>query len=276
MRDHNKAFCRLVAETFDCPTPIVEFGSYQVEGQEGYANLRGVFAGKPYLGCDMRPGPGVDRIEDVSAISLPDESAGTILCIETFEHVFEVRRAFDEVFRVLKPGGILLITSPLNFRIHGYPDDYWRMTPGCLKRMMRPYEGRLIGEQGTHSFPHSVMALGVKTPAPVDFDLRAQELIRRYGATLAEFEASLPLRDKIRRRVGRLYRSKGERRLIADYYRSEFQVETGVETLAAEAPIMAGREIRADVPAAGSAIPNLHDPKEVGKGSTWRHPSIAY
>jgi len=150
------------------------------------------------------------------------------------------------------------------------------MTPGCLKRMMRPYEGRLIGEQGTHSFPHSVMALGVKTPAPVDFDLRAQELIRRYGATLAEFEASLPLRDKIRRRVGRLYRSKGERRLIADYYRSEFQVETGVETLAAEAPIMAGREIRADVPAAGSAIPNLHDPKEVGKGSTWRHPSIAY
>ena len=55
----------------------------------------------------MRPGPGVDRVEDVSAISLPDGSAGTVLCIETFEHVFEVRRAFDEVFRILKPGGAL-------------------------------------------------------------------------------------------------------------------------------------------------------------------------
>jgi len=276
MRDHNKAFCRLVAETFDCPAPIVEFGSYQVEGQEGYANLRGMFAGKPYLGCDMRAGPGVDRIEDVSNISLPDESVGTILCVETFEHVFEVRRAFDEVFRVLKPGGILLITSPLNFRIHGYPDDYWRMTPSCLKRMMRPYEGRIIGEQGSHSFPHSVMALGVKTPTPTDFDDRARQLIRRYGLELAETEARLPLRDKIRRRVGRLYRSKGERRLIADYYRSEFQVETGVESLAIEAHNATTREIRADLPAAGSAIPNLHDPKEVGKGSTWRHPSIAY
>ena len=70
---------------------------FQVQGQEGYANLRGMFPGKVYVGCDMRPGPGVDRVEDVSAINLPDASAGTVLCIETFEHVFEVRRAFDEV-----------------------------------------------------------------------------------------------------------------------------------------------------------------------------------
>ena len=133
MRDHNKAFCSLVAETFDCPGPVFEFGSYQVDGQEGYANLRELFATKSYVGCDMRPGPGVDRVEDVTAISLPDESAGTVLCIETFEHVFEVSKAFDEVFRLLKPGGIFVITSPLNFRIHGYPDDYWRMTPNCLQ-----------------------------------------------------------------------------------------------------------------------------------------------
>ena len=68
MRDHNKTFCRLVAETFDCPGPIFEFGSYQVEGQVEYADLRSLFPGKEYVGCDMRPGPGVDRVEDVSAI----------------------------------------------------------------------------------------------------------------------------------------------------------------------------------------------------------------
>ncbi len=83
MRDHNKAFCRLVAETIDCPGPVFEFGSYQVAGQEHYANLRSLFPGKDYVGCDMRPGPGVDRVEDVSAIRLPDGSAGTVLCIET-------------------------------------------------------------------------------------------------------------------------------------------------------------------------------------------------
>src|SRR4029077_8187102 len=180
MRDHNKAFCRLVAETFDCPAPVYEFGAFQVEGQEGYANLRGMFPGKAYVGGDRRRGPGVDRVEDVSSISLPDGSAGTVLCIETFEHVFEVRRAFDEVFRVLKPGGMFVITSPLNFRIHGYPDDYWRMTPQCLRRMLAPYAARLTGYQGYHKFPHSVMGLGVKAPAPADFVARVDALVRAY------------------------------------------------------------------------------------------------
>ncbi len=166
MRDHNKAFVRAAAQAFDCPGPVFEFGSYQVEGQLDYADLRSLFPGKDYVGCDMRPGPGVDRVEDVSAISLPDGAAGTILCVETFEHVFEVRRAFDEVFRVLKPGGVFIITSPLNFRIHGYPDDYWRMTPSCLRRMLGHYDGRVTGYQGHVKFPHSVMGVGVKAAAP--------------------------------------------------------------------------------------------------------------
>jgi len=68
MRDHNKAFCRLVAETFDGPGPVFEVGSYQVEGQEGYANLRHLFPGQDSVGCDMRPGPGRDRVEDVTAL----------------------------------------------------------------------------------------------------------------------------------------------------------------------------------------------------------------
>jgi SAM-dependent methyltransferase len=276
MRDHNKAFCRLVAETFDCPAPVFEFGSYQVEGQEGYANLRGMFTGKTFVGCDMRPGPGVDRIEDVSAISLPSNSAGTVLCIETFEHVFEVRRAFDEVFRILRPGGLFLITTPLNFRIHAYPDDYWRMTPSCLKRMMSSYEGRVIGSQGFSSFPHSVMAMGVKTPAPSDFAERAEALIAGYRRHLAEAESSLPVRTKMRRRLGSLYRSKGERQHLKGYYHSDFTVEMGVELLPATTSTT--RESRFDLPSDATHGLKKHDPKKAGNGkkSLWRHPSIAY
>lgn len=225
MRDHNKAFCRLVAETFDCPGPVYEFGSYQVEGQVEYADLRSLFAGKEYVGCDMRPGPGVDRVEDVSAIRLPDNSAGTVLCIETFEHVFEVRRAFDEVYRILKPGGLFVITSPLNFRIHGYPDDYWRMTPNCLRRMLSPYEARLSGYQGYHKFPHSVMGLGFKAPAPHDFAPRASSLTDSYRSWLRDTEARLPIGEKLRRGWTQLYRSKGERYHVSAYYSADFTVD---------------------------------------------------
>lgn len=227
MRDHNKAFCRLVAETFDCPGPVYEFGSYQVEGQEGYANLRAMFPGREYVGCDMRPGPGVDRVEDVTAIRLPDRSAGTILCLETFEHVFEVRRAFDEVFRVLKPGGVFVITSPLNFRIHGYPDDYWRMTPNCLRRMLEPYAARVSGYQGHHAFPHTVMGLGLKAPVTAEVEARASRLVAAYTEWARQAEAALPVGEKLRRLASQFYRSKGERRQVADYYAAAFHVDTG-------------------------------------------------
>jgi SAM-dependent methyltransferase len=233
MRDHNKAFVQLIAETFDCPGPVYEFGSYQVEGQVEYADLRAVFSGKGFVGCDMRAGPGVDLVEDVSAISLDNEVAGTVLCIETFEHVFEVRRAFDEVFRILEPGGLFVITSPLNFRIHGYPDDYWRMTPNCLRRMMECYAGRVTGFQGYHKFPHSVMGLGFKSHAPADFSSRANTLIRKYGDWLRREEACLPASQKLRRGIAQLYRSKGERYQLSDYYKAEFAVD--VHSLVARA-----------------------------------------
>jgi SAM-dependent methyltransferase len=225
MRDHNKAFCRLVAETLDCPGPVFEFGSYQVEGQEGYANLRGLFPGREYVGCDMRPGPGVDRVEDVTAIRLSDGSAGTVLCIETFEHVFEVRRAFDEVFRILKPGGVFVITLPLNFRIHSYPDDYWRMTPNCLRRLLEPYAARVSGFQGYHAFPHTVMGLGIKAPITGDSRGRLAKVIEGYAEWRRLAESSLPSSAKLRRWVSRLYRSKGERHQVADYYAAELVID---------------------------------------------------
>jgi SAM-dependent methyltransferase len=224
MRDHNKAFCRLVAENLDCPAPVFEFGSYQVEGQEGYANLREMFLPRKYVGCDMRPGPGVDRIEDVTKIGLPDGSAGTVLCIETFEHVFHIHRAFSEVFRVLRPGGVFVITTPLNFRIHAYPDDYWRLTPNCLRRMLSPYASRVSGYQGHSAFPHTVMGVAIKKP-PGDGPAQLQRLVEAYHAWLERTEASLPLQDKMRRQLSRLYRSKGERRQIADYYKADFHID---------------------------------------------------
>jgi SAM-dependent methyltransferase len=225
MRDHNRAFCRLVAETIDCPGPVFEFGSYQVEGQESYADLRGLFPGREYVGCDMRPGPGVDRVTDVTATRLPDGSAGTVLCIETFEHVFEVRRAFDEVFRILKPGGVFVITTPLNFRIHAYPDDYWRMTPSCLRRLLEPYAARVSGYQGYRAFPHTVMGLGLKGPLAEGSAARLSRLVERYGQWGQRAAAGLPLATKVRRLASRLYRSKGERRQVADYYEAQFVID---------------------------------------------------
>jgi hypothetical protein len=44
---------RSVAKRLTCRTPIIEVGSYQVEGQQTIIDLRTFFPGKKYLGMDF-------------------------------------------------------------------------------------------------------------------------------------------------------------------------------------------------------------------------------
>ncbi len=76
-------FCRDVAEKMPIEEPVVELGSRPADGQEDLADLRPLFPGKQFIGCDMQPGPGVDRIEDMPALTFPDDSVRTIHKLDT-------------------------------------------------------------------------------------------------------------------------------------------------------------------------------------------------
>ncbi len=162
MRDLIKDFVRICAETLPVSEPIYEFGSLQVPGQEGFANLRPLFPGKKYVGADMRHGPGVDSILNLHDIALPSESVGTILTLDTFEHVEFPREAIAEIHRALKPNGILVISSVMNFPIHDYPYDYWRFTPEAFKSLLKPFAYSFVGFAGEESFPHTVVGVASK------------------------------------------------------------------------------------------------------------------
>lgn len=45
------------------------------------------------------------RHGDAMHIDLPDNSIDTVICTQMYEHVSDAGRMFDEVFRVLRPGG---------------------------------------------------------------------------------------------------------------------------------------------------------------------------
>jgi hypothetical protein len=166
MRDNVKAFVRDVAELFETPEPIYEFGSLQVPGQEGYADLRPIFPGKQYIGCDARMGVGVDRIEDLMGLSLGDETAGTVLSLDTLEHVENCHTAMEGVYRILKPEGILAISSVMLFPIHEHPSDYWRFTPEAFRLLLRPFQTALISYEGEPEIPHTVFGLASKSRLP--------------------------------------------------------------------------------------------------------------
>jgi SAM-dependent methyltransferase len=166
MREANKQFVKIFAESFPVSEPIYEFGSLQVPGQKDFADLRPLFPGKDYAGCDMQEGPGVDRILNLHEIDLPSETTGTVLAIDTFEHVEFVRKAAREIQRILKPGGVLVVSSVMKFPIHDFPYDYWRFTPGGFKSLLNHFEAVFVDIAGDQEFLHIVIGLGFKGSIP--------------------------------------------------------------------------------------------------------------
>ncbi len=58
------------------------------------------------------------RCEDLERLSFPDASFDLVVTQDIFEHVFNPWRAFDEVWRVLAPGGRHVFTVPVS---EGHP-----------------------------------------------------------------------------------------------------------------------------------------------------------
>jgi SAM-dependent methyltransferase len=166
MRENIKAFAGIISNTLPVTEPVYEFGSLQVPEQIGFANLRPLFQGKEYTGCDMREGPGVDRVLDLHEINLPSGSVGMVLCFDTLEHVEYPLKALQEIHRILKPDGIAVISSVMNFPIHDYPHDYWRFTPEAFRSILKPFSDCFIGSQGHDRFPHTVVGIGFKGSVP--------------------------------------------------------------------------------------------------------------
>ncbi len=162
MREPIKQFAKIAAETLPISEPIYEFGSFQVPGQEELADLRPLFPGKKYIGADMREGPGVDVVLNLHNIDLPSESVGTAFCLDTLEHVEYPRKAIDELHRVLKQNGVLIISSSMNFPIHDFPYDFWRFTPDGFKSLLKSFTQSFVDFAGDEEYPHTVIGVGFK------------------------------------------------------------------------------------------------------------------
>lgn len=160
------ALVKSAVDTFGARGPVWEIGSYRVEGQEEHGDLRGLFKKVDYVGCDMREGPCVDRREDVTQLSAGDGSLGTLICLNTLEHVFAAHKGFDEIARTVSQEGMAIVNFPFYFKVHDYPGDFWRITPAGLSQAMAAFPWRVVGSVGWETTPTSVFAVGFKSAPP--------------------------------------------------------------------------------------------------------------
>lgn len=162
MRQSVKDYLVRVLNRFPAREPVYEIGAYRVEGQEEFADLRPFFPGKSYVGCDMRKGLGVDRIEDVHCLRIRSNCAGMVLIFDTLEHVENVHQAMKEIHRILQPGGMVVLSSVMKFPIHDYPSDYWRFTPKAFELLLKPFDVYEVEFDGDPQFPEGIYGFGIK------------------------------------------------------------------------------------------------------------------
>jgi SAM-dependent methyltransferase len=116
-----------------------------------YSNVLDVGCGlKPYsyilpearwFGIDVYDGPKVDLVIDgTNKWDIPNDEFDAVLCTEVLEHAISPQLVIQEIWRVLKPGGFAIVTTPFIYGIHGEPDDFRRYTPYGLIIECRAFE----------------------------------------------------------------------------------------------------------------------------------------
>jgi SAM-dependent methyltransferase len=71
---------------------------------------------------------------------IPDDSYDVIACLEVLEHTLNPFDAVKELRRLLKHEGYILLSAPLNWRIHGPVPDCWRFTEHGWKALLRDFD----------------------------------------------------------------------------------------------------------------------------------------
>lgn len=105
LREQYRQFYALIAAKLsDVPAgPVLECGS-------GIGNLKSVLP--QAITSDLFPNPWLDRRENVYSLSFADDALSGVVLFDVFHHLEYPGTALDEIRRVLRPGGRLVVFDP--------------------------------------------------------------------------------------------------------------------------------------------------------------------
>jgi SAM-dependent methyltransferase len=148
-------------------------------GSQGRSEVREYFANYTIDTFDIVDTYKPTHVGDITKRNdfILDETYDCIVCMEVIEHTLDPFGATREMRRILKHGGFLLASAPLNCRIHGPLPDCWRFTEHGFKVLLRDFliiEIDILETPGRDLFPvhYNILARNDKAKHVSDGELR--------------------------------------------------------------------------------------------------------
>lgn len=137
LRDNVTAFWTRIAQTIAPAGGILL--DIAPERHGGMKNLVG--QGVTVETLDIDPSAGTTYVADICAAEngLPSDRFDVVVCTEVLEHTLDPFAAVATLRRILKPGGVLCLSTPFNFRIHGPLPDCWRFSEHGLRALLKNF-----------------------------------------------------------------------------------------------------------------------------------------
>lgn len=137
IRENVRSFLRSTSKAFDTNSSnLLDIAPQDHLGAAEFFTKAKIFT------LDIDPNSGADYILDITQNSsdvIHDCTFDVVVCTEVLEHVFSPPDAINEIQRILKHGGTLLLSTPFDFRIHGPLPDCWRFTEHALRHLLSSF-----------------------------------------------------------------------------------------------------------------------------------------
>ncbi|MDD3014473.1 MAG: class I SAM-dependent methyltransferase [Candidatus Gastranaerophilales bacterium] len=79
-----------------------------------------------------------DIVADLNKpLPIEPEVADTVISLSVLEHLYEPQMMINEAWRILKPGGNIILQVPWQWSVHEAPHDYFRYTPYGLECLFK-------------------------------------------------------------------------------------------------------------------------------------------
>lgn len=188
---------------------VLEVGSQDFNGSPSYI-LR-LLTPAEYIGVDIEKGENVDIIcpSEKLVEKFGENSFDVVVSTEMLEHVLDWRIVISNLKRVLKPGGMLLLTTrSYGFKYHGYPYDFWRYEIGDFREIFSDMEIKYLSKDTER------VGVFLKSVKPNDFHEKDLSEISLYSIVLGRRLKSIDLEDKeYKRKLNKIFKHKERKEL---------------------------------------------------------------